>query len=653
VRLDVHLQDAGGGEMIAMVSQTGSDAQLPNLVTRVGAELRVKCGLQSITELQAAEVKASTPGDAEAARLYAQGLDLLRTFDALAARDRLQKAAIAEPGFPLVHQALAEAWSQLGYANKAKESAQRAFDLSARLSGDERAWVEASYRMQTHEWDKAVALYQDLFQRYPDNVEYGLKLVAAQIAATRLKEVAPTLAALRALPAPTSNDPRIDLAESDAADSTGDYKRSQSAAGQAGTKARRSGARVLLAAALQDQGWAYMNLGMMPQAIGATRESIEIYGSLHHRYGQARSLGVLGTINVTQGKYAEGIKLHQQALRIAQAIGNKGAETVELSQIANAMYARGDLEGARKSYQQAAAIFHELGRSVEEMRDIGNLATVLYDEGDLNGAEENYRKELSASREMGDQADACAVLGNLANIMQQRGDLGAAKENYAQGLALCQSLGQRDYLAYDLDGMGELQRTGDDLAGARQKYEAALELRRKIGDLALAAFTELDLAQVALDQGREQEARALVEHAEAELSKEQDMEGQIAVAGMRAELSLQKGDFAGAVGYAEQGQKLLRKSRNRIRRLDLNITEARALSGQGLGPRAKLLLEQTLAEATRYGFAKPQLESRLALGEMEVASGQKTAGLARLQALAAEAGRRGFALIARKARSIR
>ena len=105
----------------------------------------------------------------------------MRVFDALAARDLLQKAVAADPNYALAHSALAAAWSELGFDAKAKEEAKKAFDLSAKLSREERLSVEGSYHAMANEWDKAADVYLTLWESFPDNLDYGLKLMAAQV----------------------------------------------------------------------------------------------------------------------------------------------------------------------------------------------------------------------------------------------------------------------------------------------------------------------------------------------------------------------------------------------------------------------------------------------------------------------------------------
>src|SRR3984893_7313718 len=143
IRLDLRLQDAAAGETIASVSETGTEAQLLDLISRTGSELRQKLGVDRVTTADAGAVRASTPSDPEAARLYAEGLKRLRAFDALKARDLLEKAVRAEPKFPLSHSALAEVWARLGYDQRAKDEAQKAFDVSQNLAHEDHLSVEA------------------------------------------------------------------------------------------------------------------------------------------------------------------------------------------------------------------------------------------------------------------------------------------------------------------------------------------------------------------------------------------------------------------------------------------------------------------------------------------------------------------------------
>src|SRR5271170_3579956 len=181
IRLDVRLQDTSAGETIADVAVVGSEADLFDLASEAGSRLREKLGVEAVSPVEAVSVRASSPSNRDAARLYSEGLGRLRVFDAQEARDLLQRAIAADPKFSLAHSALAEAWSRLGYDKKAQQEARQAYDLSANLSREDRLAVEGRYRDIDHEFEKAIEVYRALFTLFPDNLDYGLKLAAAQI----------------------------------------------------------------------------------------------------------------------------------------------------------------------------------------------------------------------------------------------------------------------------------------------------------------------------------------------------------------------------------------------------------------------------------------------------------------------------------------
>src|ERR1700689_5234784 len=211
IRLDLRLQDTVAGETIADVAVVGSEADLFDMVSQAGSRLREKLGVEAVSPVEAVSVRASSPGNRDAARLYSEGLARLRVFDALEARDLLQQAIAADPKYSLAHSALAEAWSRLGYDKKAQPEARQAYELSANLSREEKLLAEGRYRDINHENEKALEIYRTLFTLFPDNLDYGLKLAAAQVRGSKGHDAMATVESLRKFPPPASEDPRIDL----------------------------------------------------------------------------------------------------------------------------------------------------------------------------------------------------------------------------------------------------------------------------------------------------------------------------------------------------------------------------------------------------------------------------------------------------------
>ena len=242
IRLDVRLQDTTLGETVASVSETGTEAALFDLVSRTGVRLREKLGVGAPTAAERDAVRASLPQNTEAARLYAEGLARLRLFDASGARAMLEQARVKDPAHALTRAALADAWSVLGYDQRARDEAKSAMEMSASLSREDRLSIEGRYREATKEWDRAIEIYRALFNFFPDNLDYGLRLASVQESGGKGKDALDTLAALRRLPDPAGKDPRIDLAEAVTARYLSESRRGQEAAARA---ARRHSPRAL------------------------------------------------------------------------------------------------------------------------------------------------------------------------------------------------------------------------------------------------------------------------------------------------------------------------------------------------------------------------------------------------------------------------
>jgi eukaryotic-like serine/threonine-protein kinase len=347
IRLDFRLQDAVAGETIASVSETGTENELLDLVSRSGTEIRRKLGIGQVSDSDTSGVRASLPSNGEAARLYSEGLAQLQVLNALAARDLLQNAVQADPKHAPTHAALAEAWSALGYDSRAAAEAKRALDLSENLSREERLFVEGRYHEFSREWPKAIEIYRTLTGFFPDNLEYGLRLAASQAAGGSGKDALATLEELRSLPVPTRDDARIDLAEANAAAVIGDFKRSEAAAAQAVMKGRAQGTQLVVALARSRQGWALERLGQSSDATAALAEAQGLFTAAGDRMGAASTLQSTGHLLYDQGNFTEARKAYEGALAVFRTLGNQARVAASLNNIGNIDYDHGDLAHAR------------------------------------------------------------------------------------------------------------------------------------------------------------------------------------------------------------------------------------------------------------------------------------------------------------------
>jgi serine/threonine protein kinase/tetratricopeptide (TPR) repeat protein len=646
IRLDFRMQDARAGETLMAFSENGKSSELLDLVSRTGADLRSKLALASITPGEMAGVLATLPSTADATRLYAQGIEKLRVFDALSARDLLQQAVDADPKHALAHAALSQAWSVLGYDARASDEAKKAFDLSGNLPRENRLSIEARYREVARDWPRAIEIYRALWNFFPDNLEYGLRLTKDQIAAALPNDAAATVQQMRTVAPPQQEDARIDLADATVADSKGDFQSALQFSGTAAEKARNQRAQLVLADALHQQGWALERLGKPDQAVALFKQCQEIYATAGDRRGAAAAFTLIGESLYDRGDFPGALQVFQQGLDVFRAIGAHKDVARTLNSIGNVFYDNGKLEDAKSQYEQSLKIYEELSDKRGIAGGLGNLANVYDSMGDLASARQKQEETLKAFRDIGDRRGEASTLNNLGNVQSELGDLTSAKASYEQSIAVQEQIGYKRSRTFTLRGLSDIFREQDKLSEAHKAASEALELCKGLGDQNSIGLTQLQLARIALETQKTTEAESLAQDSADIFQKIKALDGSVQASAIRAEIALESGKPADAAALIRQSMSQIQQVTDRSLRLYVSIIEARTNAANRKIPEAQETLRKALADAHRYGYLAIEYEARLALGALEKKSGT---GRARLQELQNEARSHGFIRIARKA----
>jgi tetratricopeptide (TPR) repeat protein len=689
VRVDMRLQDARTGETIGIVSETGKESELFDLVTRAGSDLRSKLGIGNISDTEAGSVRAAISTNPEASRLYAEGLEKLRVFDAAGARDLLEKSTAADPNYALAHSALSAAWSALGYDAKAADEAKKAFDLSGSLLREEHLAIEGRYYEAARNWPKAIEVYKTLWTFEPDNLDYGLRLAQVQTSGSQAKDALATVDALRNLPAPTSDDPRIDLAEENAARGQSDFKRELAAAVRATEKGQKLGARGLVARAELAQGRAYYSLGDYPHFEAAAEAARQIYADTGDHSGEANALHNLGTGIYDHGDRANARKLQEESLDTCRKIGNKRCMADALNSIGIALKDQADFDGARKTYEEAIALRQETGDRIGEAVGVNNVAVLFYEQGKFAEAKKKYEQSLAITREIGEKRGIARAMTNLAILLHEQGQLVESRKLHEQSLAMRREIGDKSGIALALNNLAvvlfdqgdlvaaqkaideqmpifqqagiqrgvayamflqaEVWREEGKLDEARKEHEQALATRTKVGETTTAEDSLLALARLSIEQGHpadaEQPARQVLRQAQTEKATGNEISARVVL----ARSLLDQGKPAEAEKEIRSAELSVATAEARLLVMDVAISAGRIHAANGKAGEAFRTLEGARMEAARLDCGRCLLEARLALGETEMKEGKKAAAREHLATLERDAKAKSFLLIARKA----
>jgi len=651
VRLDLRMQDTAAGETLASVSEKGNESEIDDLIGKAGAALREKLGISSLSDVQSAAVRASLPANPEAARLYSEGLQKLRLFDALAARDLLEKAVALDPAHAPTHSALAQAWSTLGYDGKAKEQAKLALDLAANSSREERLLMEGRSHELLGEEPQAVENFRALWQFFPDRVDYGLLLIHAQVNAGHGADAAVTLANLRALPLADADAARVDLAEANIAHSQGDFKKQQAAAEQAANLGISLGANLLLAEALHTEANACTGMGESDKAIQLSSRAHDLFSAAGYRLGAARSLLMGGDVLYDQGNFEGARKKFEEALPVLQEVGAGKYIRGAVERIGNVLYQQGKLQDSEKYYDRALHFDQNIHDPAGLASDYGNIANDLEGLGDLKGGLKMQQQALAAFNEIGDRRGSSETLNNLGNLFTEMGSLDDAEKNYEQALAMIQQINYRTAEPYSIAGTGDILLFRGDLAGAEKRYEQALTMCEENKDENQAAQTRASMAFVALAEKRFSDGEKLAREAMAVFEKANSVGGNAFAHAMLARNLLGEGNLAEARKAAQQAMTLSQQVPENDPRYEAILADARVKAKFGQAPDARRELETMIASTRKYGYRLSEYNARLALAEIELASGS---GAARthLASLENDARSQGALLVANQAKAL-
>jgi DNA-binding winged helix-turn-helix (wHTH) protein/tetratricopeptide (TPR) repeat protein len=648
IRFDVRLQDTNTGETLAVQSATGSKGELFQLVTKLGAQLREEVGIAGLSQEEGRQVRASLDANPEATRLYAQGLDALRRFDAQDARDLLQKAIAADPGYALAHSALAQSWSVLGYDLKARSEAKTAFDLSGHSNRRDQLLVEGHYRELNRELPAAIEIYRTLWNFFPDDLEYGLRLAAVQSESDRGKDALLAVRRLHNLPAPENRDPRIDLAEAKAAESISDFARTLQATSAAATKAEAQGSRLILAEALRQQGYVYERLGRPADAIAAFERARTLWAAAGNQYGVASALHMIALAQYYRGDFQAASQSFEGALQVFRRIGAQEGVASCSHNYSMLLHDQGKLQKAKEYLDTAFRIQRSLSDERGVAADLDDIGNVLLGMGDLSGAARVKQQSVQAFHHLDNRMGEAIALTNLGEVLFAQGELSAANQKFQESLALKQQIGYKAGLGYCWMDLANLMLARDRLGEARTLTLQAIALRQQLSNEFDTAVSRLQLAQIALEQGNAAEAESLARSAAVVFDKRKAADsGAISYAVLsRALLAQDKTKEAQAA--SDQAMALSRHGGDREGGFQALLAAAAVKAVQGRTAESEQLLKTLYSQASRSGYVPYELESRLRLGELELKSGGKN-GRQQLADLQRDAQTRGFLLIARQA----
>jgi len=517
IGLTVSLQDTKNGEILASEKLRGTEDGLFDLASEAGRSIREHLGITPAEENL--HLEASLPTTATGSRLYAEGLEALRSYEPQKAASLLEQAAAMDPEAPLVQEALAAAWSALGYDTRAVTAAEKAWQIaqsSKLLPREQSLLIEARYAQTTGKWPQAVEAYRKLFTFDDRNLEYGLQFAASQISAGRPEAALDTLKTLRSFPPPSGEDPRISIQEARAAGGLSRYE----------------------------------------QQLEAARRAMKGAEEIHATEMQARAAILAGQALHRLGKKSEAAEQYALARKLYQVAGNTARVAQAINLQAILRWQAGDLEGAAELFRQSLNVCKALGDRGCQASAEGNLASLWMQKGDLEAAQEAYSEALKLFREVGNRNYEAVALSNLGLLDSDLGRIAEARANLEAALKILEETGRRSSWAHTLYALGDVQLLAGEVPEAVESHRKALKTRLELEEPSAVADSRFSLARALFEQGKDREAVKEASKAAAAFQKLAKAKKEYGALVLEALIAAESGQLEEAAGFLEGARKV-------------------------------------------------------------------------------------------------
>jgi tetratricopeptide (TPR) repeat protein/tRNA A-37 threonylcarbamoyl transferase component Bud32 len=497
------------------------------------------------------------PAD-EAHRWYEVGTAALRDGSYYQASRALERAVEVDNDYALAHASLAEAYMELDYLDRAKDSMLRVATLAsgrAPLTQQDSLYVNAVTAYVRRDFPAAVKAYLDISNARPDDPQALVDLGRAY----------------------ESNEETKKAIES--------YIKATNLNQQYATP--------------------YLRVGILygrQQEIASANASLDkaeaIYQALGNVEGRAEVLFQRGALFLRLGKMDEARDQLQRALDMARATGSMPQQIRTMLQLVYIQQNAGDTDGAQKLASDAIALAQNSGMENLTARAMVDLGSIFFLRKDFGGAERYFQQGLELARRYRAQRNGARALFMLGNLRIAQGNIDEGVSLVEQSLSFYQQANFSQETSRALTVLARATRQKGDYDAAIKAFGQLMDLAQKVGDKPQEALSHEGIGTVLYRQERFIEA---LEHFNQSYV-------------INKSLNDQKGQGNGLLNKSDVQLWLGRYEEARA-----SLAEAAAIANQPAGTDKSLTAEIHLLNAEmalgelRFSEAKEQAEQAVAL----------------------------------------
>jgi tetratricopeptide (TPR) repeat protein len=452
----------------------------------------------------------------DALRWYNLGINYLHNGAYHDASLILQRAIDTDDNFPLAHARLAEAWSELGYNDKAQEEILRGRSLIPDISALprlERHYLEAITHRVLLKYGSAIESYQRIAREAPD-AEKAQAYLDLGRAYEKNNEVEKAIESLKKA---TELAPTYPAAFLRLGVLYGEREQDLERAFEAFEKADDSYWAIRnfegVTEVYYQRGSLFYNLDRFPEARAQLEKVLEIVKTTDNHYQQIKALSLLSNVSVAQRQVSLAKEQANQAIETARARGIDNQVASGLIYLGHIYLIIGEHVDAEKHYKEALELAQRDKDRLNEAwahRSLGSLrslqrntdeALMYLEPARIFFEQCGYRKWLALS------------LALIGRVQRDRGDYEEAQKTFNNLLERGEQANDQSQVALAREEIGSVFAAQELFPEALDHYDKGYEINRTLNAQFNLGYTAMHRGDMLWQLGRYDEARAAVDEA--------------------------------------------------------------------------------------------------------------------------------------------
>lgn len=237
------------------------------------------------------------------------------------------------------------------------------------------------------------------------------------------------------------------------------------------------------------------------KALSYTEQALVLAQYIGDKSGESASLNNIGVIYRHTGDLDKALTNYIASLHIQEENKFEDALAYTYSNIGTIYSLKGEPEKALEYFMKANTQFESIGHHLRIIGTLNNIGNVYTDMGDYDNALSYYLKSLYEYEKLEDKSEAFVPLTNIGNLFFNKGDMDNALDYYNRSLVLEQAANNLSGQATALHSFGSVFKKLGDYDNAISFYEQALGFAQEAGDNILLEIIYESLSETYFSKG--------------------------------------------------------------------------------------------------------------------------------------------------------